>query len=222
MKRVVILIITVLFLTSFITSQGITASAISNNSGNPNNSNIQNNELNQKQNLTQAQVENIVQSRNRIRTQLNGSECPNNCSCDGSTTKCQFENGREMTIQAGQSGNTIIQSKKINASTNVELYKSENKIYGIFKDNQTKELNIFPDELQKKIREKIQTRLENQTLKLDENGIYQMRAEKRARLFGIFPVKATIQAEINSETGEIIRIKNPWWGFLAQDETEKE
>ncbi len=222
MKKILIFIFLTFLLISFISAQGITASAINNNSENPNNSNSQNNDLNKKQNLTKSQIENIIQTRNRIRTQLNESECPNDCICDGSTIRFQLENSREMIIRAGNSGNIIFQSKKTGASTNVELYRSENKIYGIFKNNQTKEIKIFPDEIQEKIRERIRARLENQTIKLDENGIYQIRAEKRARLFALFPVRANIQAEIDSETGEIIRIRNPWWSFLAQDESEEE
>ena len=63
--------------------------------------------------------------------------------------------------------------------------------------------------------------LENQTIELDEDGIYRIQARKRTRLFLIFPVRATVRAEVNSETGEIMKIKRPWWNFLARDEVEE-
>ena len=45
-----------------------------------------------------------------------------------------------------------------------------------------------------------------------------MRAEKKAKLFGLFRVRERIRAHINAETGEIVRIRASWWGFLATDE----
>ena len=51
-----------------------------------------------------------------------------------------------------------------------------------------------------------------------EEGIYQIQAEKRARLFGFISARARINAEIDSETGEVLRVRRPWWNFLAADE----
>jgi len=179
--------------------------------------------LNQTRILTQAQIKNITKTKNRIRTYYaNQSECPDNCTCTGSVAKCELENGREMTITAGQSGNVIVQVKGINMSTNVTLYKTNTTLYGVFKNNNTKEIKVLPDQVKEKIRERIRARLENQTIELDENGIYQVQGRKRARLFFLFPVRIKVQAEINSETGEVIKIRNPWWGFLARDEVEED
>ena len=126
-----------------------------------------------------------------------------------------------MTVTAGRSGNIIFQVKGVNASTNVTLYKSEGKVYGIFKNNKTRAINFLPDQVKEKIKNKIKARLENQTIELDENGIYQIQGRKKARLFFLFPVREKIRAQIDSETGEIIKIRNPWWGFLARDIVEE-
>ena len=45
--------------------------------------------------------------------------------------------------------------------------------------------------------------------------------QKRSRLFFLFPVKEKVNAEVSAEDGEIIRIQNPWWGFLALDQAEE-
>lgn len=170
----------------------------------------------QNRTLTQEQIKKIIKVKNRIRVRINLSDCPNNCTCTGSTTKCEFEGGRTMTVNAGNSGNTIIQVKNANMSTKVTLYKTNNSLYGVFKGNKTKEI-ILPDKIQEKIRERIKAKIHNQTIELDENGIYQVQTKKRARLFFLIPVKEKVSAEVNAETGEIIKIRNPWWGFLARD-----
>jgi len=75
-----------------------------------NNSNAQNENAVQTQSqiqakiLTQTQIKNIIKTRNRIRTYYaNQSECPENCTCTGSVTKCELDDGREMTVRAGKS-----------------------------------------------------------------------------------------------------------------------
>ena len=149
----------------------------------------------------------------------NEIECPEGCICSGSNIKCSFENGtRVMTVYAGNSGNVIVQVKNVNASTNVTLYKQDGKVYGTFKNNETKEI-ILPDEVMEKLKERNQKRLQlyNESIELDENGYYHVEMKKKARLFLLVPVREHVQAEIDAETGETIKIRNPWWGFLAKD-----
>lgn len=150
----------------------------------------------------------------------NQSGCPENCICSGSTIKCSFENGsRVMTVYAGNSGNVIVQIKDINMSTNVTLYKNEDKIYGVF--NGTEKEIILPDQARDRIQNKTKTRLYNESVNLTEEGYYQIQAKKRARLFWIIPVREHVHAEVNAETGETIKVRNPWWGWLARDFKEE-
>lgn len=166
--------------------------------------------------------------RERIRFQ-NGSpqneiECPEGCVCSGSNIKCSFENGtRIMTVYAGNSGNVIVQIKNLNMSTNVTLYKQDGKVYGTFKDNKTKEI-ILPDEMMEKLKTKHEKRLQvyNESINLTEDGYYKVEMKKKARLFWLVPVKEHVSAEIDAETGETVKIRNPWWGFLARDIQDKE
>jgi hypothetical protein len=158
--------------------------------------------------------------KERIRNRYNNSyDCPENCTCAGSTIKCEFEGGRTMTVYAGNSGNMIVQIKGINSSTNVTLYKGENgKVYGTFQGNETHEI-ILPDEIMDKLKERHQKRLQlyNESINLTEDGYYQIQTKKKARLFWLVPVKEQMGAEVDAETGEIVDIRNPWWGFLARD-----
>lgn len=216
MKKMILFLAISLFLINFL-SAGITASAINNNSGDRNQRD--NSEIQTRTTLNSEQIGEIIREQNRIR--IEDGECPEDCTCDGSKTSCKLQNGtREMTVSTGSSGNMIIQTKGVDASTNVELYRSESRVYGKF-GNETREVKIFPDQVQERIRERIQARLENQTIELDNKGVYQVELRKRARLFGLFSITEKVNAEVDSETGEIIRIRNQWWGFLAVDETEE-
>ncbi|MFH1521997.1 MAG: PepSY domain-containing protein [archaeon] len=171
--------------------------------------------------MTQARTQEVTQERNKLKVQSQSQECPDNCTCSGSVTKCQLQEGREMTVRAGNSGNIIIQSKGINAETKVELYQSDGKVYGVFKNNQTKNINILPDQVKDRVRAGVGVSVEDEVIELDEDGVYQIQAKKRAKLFGLFSIKERVRMEVDSETGEVMRVRNSWWGFLAKDEDDQ-
>ncbi|MBU2104485.1 MAG: hypothetical protein KKF67_01775 [Nanoarchaeota archaeon] len=160
-----------------------------------------------------------IKEQNKLK--IGSGECPLDCTCTGSTTKCQMQNGREMTITAGNSGNTIVQVKGESMSTNVQLYKSEGKLYGVFEGNKTKEIKMMPDQLRERIREQLMLRNCSCEIELDEDGNYQVQTEKRARFLGFIPVNEKVKVYVDPETGETIRIRKSWWGFLARDVEEE-
>ena len=175
------------------------------------------NEIKSRNILTTEEITKITQTKNRI----GNGECPVNCTCEANITRCKLMNQtRNITILAGNSGNVIIQTKDINASTNVSLYNSNGKFYGNF-ENETREINILPDQVQERIRERLLTQLQNETILLNENGTYQYQAQQRAKLFSIFSLSMNVDAEIDSETGEVITLKKPWWAFLASEDKEE-
>src|SRR3989338_1137144 len=104
----------------------------------------------------------------------------------------------------------------INATTQVTLYHHNKTIYGVFKNNETKEV-IGPDQAKEKVRNRIKAKIELENLNLTEEGYYEITIGKKSRLFYIIPVKEKVQARLLAENGEIVRVRNPWWGFLARD-----
>lgn len=50
-----------------------------------------------------------------------------------------------------------------------------------------------------------------------ENGfIYQVKADKKVKLFGLFKFKIPLTAQIDTQTGLVIKTQKPWWSFLAR------
>jgi len=190
----------------------------------------QGNQENTAQSQTQQQIQNEggesatqVQREANSRPQ-NESACPENCTCSGLTTKCKIKGQREITIVARKEGNIIIQAEGENVSTNASLSYTpkEGKFYIFLKNNKTKSIKIFPDQIKEKLQKKLRQRNESYNITLDENGIYQVQTQKRAKLFFLFPVKEKVKIEIDSETGNIIKTKTSWWGFFAKDSKDKE
>ncbi len=180
-------------------------------------------------------MQNVIQTRNRLHHMIqeaNGT-CPDNCTCTGSAMKCMTQDGnREMIIRAGKSGNTIIQVKNVNMSTRVALFKADDGgVFGVFKGNQTKKI-ILPDVASEAVKQKLQERisekqrerkkifLEEENVTLDEEGNYNIQARKKARLFWVIPIKEKVRTQVDAETGEVIKQRHSWWGFLARDVRE--
>ena len=225
MKKVVTLLVLALFLVSYASaySTKITPKAIDNpEDGEQGNQISTQNEGEatqvQARVLTQTQIQEIKKETKRIRIQE--GECPEECDCTGSAMKCALEKGgREMTVTAGSSGNTIIQVKGVNGSTKATLYKSDGKIYGEF-NGETKEVRVMPDMVKDKVRERVEKELEDEEIELGEDGVYQYKAKKKVKLFGFIRTRTRVRAKINAETGELERIRNSWWAFLASDDAE--
>ena len=223
MQKVITLIAISLFLIGFIGAIGITSKAIDNSTFEENQ--VENNlRERSRERLTESQIREIITEKNRIKAELSNGECPDTCICSGSTIKCELEDGtREITVNAGKSGNVIIQVKGINASVMVTLYKSKNgTLYAVTKNNETRTVRMLPDQIKEKLREKTSKILEDEEITLDEDGTYQYEGRKKSKLFLFIPIKIKVRAEIDAETGEIIKTSKPnWWEFLTKDEQDQ-
>jgi len=169
-------------------------------------------------NTTVCDVNFPTKEKNRLR--WNQSQIPENCTRTGSVLRCQLENGKAMIVMAGKSGNTIIKIDGENISTKAQLYHHNGKVYGVF-ENETKLIEYLPEELRELIRERTRARLNNTNITLNDNGEYEYEAEKESRFLGLFKAKEKMHWEIDPETGEILKEKGPWWGFLARDVEEE-
>ena len=232
---IILLGLTILLLGFIVAAQG-------NGNGNSNNNNSQNdedeNETNDDsndactgnctqerdriRNFTKSQIKDLIQEKNRLKFEnKTGENCTEGCVCQGVVMRCDLGNGtRQMTVYS-QSGNKIIITKTANASTTVELYKSNGTLVGVFEGNKTKQIKMTPEQVREKIQERLQSRLQDENITLDKDGYYKYNANKIARFLGLFKVKEKIQFSIDPETGEITRTRTSWWGFLARDINEQ-
>lgn len=88
-------------------------------------------------------------------------------------------------------------------------------------------LRIMPNELKKIARERLKT--DNISIEIKEvrhknipRVIYNIKTNKHGRFLGIFKMQVGIDAEVDPETGEVLRINKPWWAFLISGEDDEE
>jgi len=57
----------------------------------------------------------------------------------------------------------------------------------------------------------------NVSSSVEARAAYNVRVEKQARIFGIFRSRMAVSADVDAETGEVLRVNKPWWAFLASE-----
>ncbi|MDP3987357.1 MAG: hypothetical protein Q8P81_03990, partial [Nanoarchaeota archaeon] len=149
-------------------------------------------------------IRTAIEARNRLRihntAEGSDSDLPEGCTKTGVVTRCELEDGsRQMTIQASSGNVIIINSGGENATTNATLYHHDGRVFAIFEgrnndgesEEVAREIKIMPDEVRKKIRERIKAQIEEEedNMELDEEGNYRVEVRKRAKLLGLFSIR---------------------------------
>lgn len=134
-------------------------------------------------------------ANNRFQLKINGVDV----DCDGNLTQEQVQNKTKLKMKLSNGRNA--------------------------------EIKIMPDTASEtalqRLRLKVCSVENNCTIELKEVGkgnetqpAYEIQAQRHARLLGMFRLKMQTKAQISAETGELIRVKKPWWAFLATEPEE--
>lgn len=131
-----------------------------------------------------------------------------------------------------------IRSGDVEAETELEIEaeeeSNETKLMARFSNGKNAEIKIMPDTAAERALERLRLKVcseeNNCTIKLrkvtegDENNEdfqtrarYNVKAKKQARILGLFGTEMDVDAEVDAETGEVVRVNKPWWAFLASE-----
>jgi len=126
--------------------------------------------------------------------------------------ECPPEVSKNINISCGCDNEVCVENQLYNSEEN----KTQNKTFQL-SNGRKAEIKIMPETASEKAIERLGEL--NFTVQLKEVGkdkvVYELKAEKEGKVFGLFRAKGKIQALVNAETGEVVKIKKPWWAFLA-------
>ena len=120
----------------------------------------------------------------------------------------------------------------VESELEIETEKDENgknKVKVKFKDGTESEVKVMPSTASDRAIEALSLNNcvaeEGCTIELKDVGngklAYEIETEKESKIFGLFKTKMHVQAQIDAETGELIRAKKAWWAFLASEDDEE-
>jgi len=140
--------------------------------------------------------------------------------------------GEQMQIQTGQGNEVKLQSGNVEAKTTMIMTQEQVQNKTILKtqlsNGKNAEIKVMPDTASERAVERLQLKVcnsdNNCSIELKEVGsgeqvkvTYEIKAQKEARVLGMFKTKMQVQAQIDAETGEVLQSKKPWWAFLASE-----
>lgn len=145
----------------------------------------------------------------------------------------------QVLLDSGEKLNFSEQGKKLrlhvgNFSADCEdcnLTQNRSRIHATMSNGKKAEIKIMPDTAAKRALERLRLKNCNESagciIELKEVGegnltkmTYELRREARAKAFGLFKTTVDVEAEIDAETGEIIRAKKPWWVSIIPEDSE--
>ncbi len=140
---------------------------------------------------------------------------------DGRLIKLKFifeNDGNEVKIKR----EIEVDGKKIESKLEIlEKFEGEEvQLKARLSNGNEQEIKIMPDRASEIAIEKLKSKNFNVELKEVGEGenlkaIYIAKVDENGRLLGLFKVRLKSEAQIDSETGEIISLEKSWWNFLA-------
>ena len=140
--------------------------------------------------------------------------------------------GKNITFEKGEKDEIKLRIKNFTAKTTLniteEIDENNNTILVFQHGNKTREIKIMPDTASERALERLKIKVCNEsnncTIELKDvpakktsKLVYELRAEKKAKILGLFNKKLIVTSQVDAETGDTI-VKTPWWSFLAKQE----
>ena len=120
----------------------------------------------------------------------------------------------------------ISNSVKIDSKLNISIRKIGNssKIGVYLSNDEFIEIKYLPDQASaialknvNKNLEGLESRIELKEVEIGKKNklVYQVNAEKKIKILGLFESYLKVKAYVDAETGEVIELEKPWWIALA-------
>lgn len=128
------------------------------------------------------------------------------------------ENDKVVTLK--------INDKEVHSDLNLTQEKEQNmtKLKVRLSNGMNSEIKVMPETASETALARLQAKCENCTIQLKEVGsgnqtraVYEIKTQKKSRFLGLFAAKMQVQAQVDAENGEVVKLKKPWWAFLAAE-----
>ncbi len=146
------------------------------------------------------------------------------------------EGGQMLKIQTQANNRINLEVGGVSVECDCEMkqekVQNKTKLYARLSNGKNAEIKIMPNTASERALERLRLKVcseENQCqIELKEVGsgeqtklAYELKTQRQSRVFGLFKARMQVQAQVDAENGEVIKIKKPWWAFLASEPEEE-
>ena len=145
----------------------------------------------------------------------------------GQMMKIQQQENKRMRLE--------VEGVAANCDCNMtqERVKNKTKLFAKLSNGKNAEIKVMPNTASeralKRLRLKVCSEENGCQIELKEVGVgnktqlaYELKTQRKSKVFGLFKAQMRVEAQVDAETGEIIQVKKPWWAFLASEPVEEE
>ena len=144
--------------------------------------------------------------------------------------------GNQIMIQRQENNRYNLEVEGVSARSNFsftqERVQDGTKIYAELSNGRNAEIKIMPNVASETALQRLRLKTCNEslncTLELKEVGLgnqtrmaYEIKTQRESRILGLFRSRMNVQAQVDSETGELLDVRKPWWSFLASEPMEE-
>lgn len=174
-----------------------------------------NTELQTQNQAEETQLQNQVRVQSGIYVNSNGE-------------KMQIQNENQFRLQVG--GVEALSNMQVGSE--YDPVQNRTRLMTQLSNGKDAEIKVMPDTASEIALERLRLRVcsseNNCVIELKEVGksgverqlAYELKAQRRSRVLGLFPARMQVEAQVSAENGELIRTGKPWWAFLAVEPEE--
>ena len=145
------------------------------------------------------------------------------------------EGGEMLRIQTQENNQIRLEVGGVSADCDCnmtqEKVQNQTRLYVGLSNGKNAEIKVMPDKASETALERLRLKTcaedNGCSIELKEIGsgeqaklAYEVKTQRSSKVFGIFSAKMQVQAQVNAETGSVIRVSKPWWAFLASEPSE--
>ena len=112
-----------------------------------------------------------------------------------------------------------------------ERVQNQTRLYAQLSNGQNAEIKIMPDTAAERALERLRLRVcqEDQNCSIELKEVrerneqrlaYELQTQRQSKVLGLFKAQMRVQAQVDAENGEVLRVNKPWWAFLASEPEE--
>jgi hypothetical protein len=143
------------------------------------------------------------------------------------------EKGQEMRIQMQENQQCKLEVEGISADCPAnmvqEKVQEKTKLHVALSNGKNAQIKVMPNTASETALARLRLKNCNEecTIELKEVGTgeqvrmaYELKSQRNSKVFGMFNAKMDVEAQVDAETGELIKSNKPWWAFLASEKEE--
>ncbi|MFW5871551.1 MAG: hypothetical protein ACOCUT_00445 [bacterium] len=146
---------------------------------------------------------------------------------DSSNTSVELPNGKQLDVRSRGDNKLYLKKDIVEARTTLNLFANESNgsVRARLGNGRYSDIKVMPDKASENALERLRMNFcTNETCKIElkevgqgneSRAAYDVQVDKKVKVLGLFNARYESNAQVDAQTGDVIKSKRPWWSFMA-------